>query len=276
MIGDLLDSIRMQDYPAEKVHPFVIADNCSDNTADVALKHGAQVYTRHNTRKIGKGYALEKLLERIHQDHPEGYDAYLVFDADNLLKEDYLKRMNESLNEGNDIVTSYRNSKNYASNWISAGYALWFLRESRFLNHPRNLLHSSCSVSGTGFCFTREVCEELGGWPFHLLTEDIEFSVHEIIKGRKIAFCKDAELYDEQPVTFAQSCGSACAGPRAIFRSSGNTGRTCFSACVGDPSPASTCGTRSCRHLYCRSPRSSVTSLCPYTAESLGKTCGSL
>ncbi len=204
VIGDLLDSIRDQDYPKDHIHVFVIADNCSDHTAEVASKHGAHVYTRHNARKIGKGYALDELLQRIRQDHPEGYDAYLVFDADNLLKEDYLTRMNESLNEGS-IITGYRNSKNYGSNWISAGYALWFLRESRFLHHPRSLLHTSCNVSGTGFCFSREVYEELGGWPFHLLTEDIEFSIHEILKGRKIVFCEDAELYDEQPVTFAQS-----------------------------------------------------------------------
>ena len=47
--------------------------------------------------------------------------------------------------------------------------------------------------------------EETGPWPFHLLTEDIEFSIHEILQGRKIAFCPDAVLYDEQPTTFRQS-----------------------------------------------------------------------
>ncbi len=107
--------------------------------------------------------------------------------------------------EGHDIVTSYRNSKNYGDNWISAGYALWFLRESRYLNHARYVLGTSCAVSGTGFLFSRAVERELGGWTFHMLTEDIEFSVNQITSGRKIAFCADAEFFDEQPVTFAQS-----------------------------------------------------------------------
>ena len=61
--------------------------------------------------------------------------------------------------DGYQIVTSYRNSKNYGDNWISAGYALWFLRESRYLNHARFLLGTSCAVSGTGFLFSRRVLE---------------------------------------------------------------------------------------------------------------------
>lgn len=100
---------------------------------------------------------------------------------------------------------AYRNSKNYGDNWISAGYALWFIRESRYLNNSRMLLGTSCAVSGTGFLFSRQVMESTNGWKFHLLTEDIEFSVHHILQGRKIGFCADAVLYDEQPVTFRQS-----------------------------------------------------------------------
>ena len=111
----------------------------------------------------------------------------------------------EVLRRTHDTVTSYRNSKNYGDNWISAGYALWFLRESRYLNHARSLLGTSCAVSGTGFLFSRAVLEETGPWPFHLLTEDIQFSVHEILQGRKVAFAPDAVLYDEQPTTFRQS-----------------------------------------------------------------------
>ena len=56
-----------------------------------------------------------------------------------------------------------------------------------------------------GFLFSRAILEEMGPWPFHLLTEDIEFSVHQITRGRKVAFCPDAVLYDEQPTSFRQS-----------------------------------------------------------------------
>ena len=114
--------------------------------------------------------------------------------------------MNRTFCDGYDIITSYRDSKNYGSNWISAGYALWFLRETRYLNHARFLLGTSCAVSGTGFFFSQRILEKNGGWPFHLLTEDIEFTVHNIINGEKVGFCSKAVLYDEQPVSFRQSC----------------------------------------------------------------------
>lgn len=205
VIGDLIDSLKAQTYPQEHLSVFVMADNCTDATAAVAEMHGAAVYTRRNTQLIGKGYALNVLLSEIRTDYPEGFDGYFVFDADNLLEADYIEQMNRTFSEGHDLITSYRNSKNYGDNWISAGYALWFLRESRYLNGARSLLHTSCAVSGTGFFFSRKIADELKGWPYVCLTEDIEFSVDQITKGRRIAYCGRAVLYDEQPVDFRSS-----------------------------------------------------------------------
>lgn len=205
VIADLINSLNSQTYPQDLIHVFVMADNCDDHTAEIAESCGAHVYTRFNKQLVGKGYALEELMNHLAVDYPEGFDGYFVFDADNLLEPDYIEQMNKTFSDGNDIITSYRNSKNYGSNWISAGYALWFLRESKYLNYPRNLLGTSCAVSGTGFMFSRRIAEEIGSWPFHMLTEDIEFSVDQITKGEKIAFCKNAVLYDEQPVSFRQS-----------------------------------------------------------------------
>lgn len=205
VIGDLLDSIREQTYPGALIHPFVMADNCTDNTAAVAAAHGATVYCRTNNTLVGKGYALEALLDEIRKDDSSGFDGYFVFDADNLLSEDYIERMHETFSQGYEIITSYRNSKNYSDNWISSGYALWFLRESQYLNRARMKLGTSCAVSGTGFLFSRSILEELNGWPFHLLTEDIEFSIHEILRGKRIGYCEKAVFYDEQPTDFRQS-----------------------------------------------------------------------
>lgn len=96
VIGDLLDSLHAQDYDMSLITVFVIADNCTDRTAAIASEKGAVVYTRQNKQAVGKGYALEALLAHIKSDYPDGYDAYLVFDADNLLAPDFLTRMNES------------------------------------------------------------------------------------------------------------------------------------------------------------------------------------
>ena len=205
VITGLIGSIRRQTYDAQKLHIFVMADNCTDRTAEVARNAGAVVYERFDTTHVGKGYALDCLLKHLAEDYPAGFDGYFVFDADNVLRDDYVEQMDRMLCAGHDVITSYRNSKNYGTNWISTGYSLAFMRESRYMQNARYLLGTSCSVTGTGFLFSRRIAGELKGWPYFTLSEDTQFSVDQIVKGRKIAFCADAEFYDEQPVTFTQS-----------------------------------------------------------------------
>lgn len=200
VIGNLISSIRTQKYPQELVDIFVIADNCTDNTAEVARNAGAIVYERFNKELVGKGYALDWLFKIIKTDHADkNYEAFIIFDADNVLDPNYIAEMNKVFDNGYRIITSYRNSKNYDSNWITAGYSLWFLREAKYLNNARMQLGTSCAISGTGFLVSAEVIEENGGWIHHLLTEDIEFTVDSVIKGEKIGYCQNAILYDEQP-----------------------------------------------------------------------------
>lgn len=203
-IGQLIQSIRSQEYPQELIDVFVVADNCDDNTAEIALEAGAtRVYERFNKEQVGKGYALEFLINHLWEDYPDaGHEAYFVFDADNVLDKYYFREMNNTFDSGAVASTSYRNSKNYDSNWISAGYATWFLREAKFLSQARLTLNTSCAISGTGFFIATDVIKEEGGWKWHLLTEDIQFSAASIVKGRRISYCPTAILYDEQPTTF--------------------------------------------------------------------------
>ena len=206
VIGKLIDSIKAQSYPGRLVKIFVAADNCTDATAEAARSHGAEVYERYDMTRRGKGYALDFLLREIKLRGHGRFDGYIVLDADNVLDRDFILHMNETFSAGHDIVTCYRSSKNYGDNWISAGYALWFLRESRYLNSARARLGSSCGVSGTGFLYSQAVLDaQGGGWPFHLLTEDIEFTIDNVTRGMKVGYCPDAIAYDEQPISFRQS-----------------------------------------------------------------------
>ena len=206
VIGELIQSLKQQNYPAHLLDIYVVADNCTDDTAQVSRRAGAIVYERFNQSKKGKGYALNFLFRTLAREGRDQYDAYFIFDADNLVDPNFVLEMNKVYDQGGyGAITCYRNSRNFGANWISAGYAIWFLREARFLNFPRMLLGTNCHVSGTGFLISADVIRENKGWPYHLLTEDIEFSVGCALKGRRIGYCDKAVIYDEQPTTFRQS-----------------------------------------------------------------------
>ena len=235
VIAHLIDSIRRQTYPSSFITVFVVADNCTDNTAAVARSAGAVVYTRTNRALVGKGWAMEYLLENIDRDWGKGsFDGYFVFDADNLLRENYITEMNKTFSSGYDIVTSFRNSKNYGDNRLSAGCGLWFMRESFFLNQSRHLLGLSCHVSGTGYMFSDSVYRHRGGWPFHLLTEGIEFSAWNIEDGRKIGYCRTAEFFDEQPVTLSQSVKQRMRWAKGNYQVFGRYGRQLVKKAVSE------------------------------------------
>jgi cellulose synthase/poly-beta-1,6-N-acetylglucosamine synthase-like glycosyltransferase len=226
VIGQLIKSIKSQNYPEDLVDIFVIADNCTDQTAKVAADAGAMVKERFNKIKVGKGYALDEMIKHIRIEYSgRKYDGIFVLDADNLLDENYITEMNKTFNQGYRVITSYRNSKNYDQNWISAGYALWFLHEAEYLNLPRMTLNTSCAVSGTGFLIHKDVIKENDGWIHHLLTEDIEFSVAQIIKGEKIGYSRNAQFYDEQPVTFSQSWNQRLRWAKGFYQVFGKYGK---------------------------------------------------
>ena len=204
VIAQLIKSIKKQNYPSELLDIYVVADNCTDNTALVAKKAGARVFERFNKQLVGKGYALDYAFKNIIKSN-KCYEGYFVFDADNLLDENYVSEMNKVFDNGYRIITSYRNSKNYDTNWLSAGYSLWFLREAKYLNNSRMILNTGCAISGTGFMVSDEIIRKNNGWKHHLLTEDIEFTIDNALQGEKIGYCGNAVLYDEQPYIFKQS-----------------------------------------------------------------------
>ena len=206
VIGELLHSINEQDYDKNCLQTIVIADNCTDSTAQIAKNNGAIVFERFNKEQIGKGYALDFAIDNLRKSGDlDKIDGIIVLDADNLLTKNYVSEMSKTFSDGYEVFTSYRNSKNYGDNWISAGYGLWYIRESKFLHYARMLLRSSCAISGTGFFVSKRILDKFNGWKFYLLTEDIEFSIFAIINGVKVGCCINAELFDEQPITFHQS-----------------------------------------------------------------------
>ena len=203
VVANLIESLKNQNYPKNLYDIYVIADNCTDNTAEVARNAGAIVYERFDESKKTKGYALQWFLaQKIEENAP--YDAFCVFDADNIADENFLKAMNKKLCQGEKVVQGYRDIKNPTDNWITAGYAIFYWTMNRFYHLARYNLGLSPLLNGTGFMVRFDVIKPTG-WDTNTLTEDIEFSLKNIIEGRKLGWATDAIVYDEQPTGFKQS-----------------------------------------------------------------------
>ena len=200
VIGNLLDSIKKQDYPSDLITTFVVADNCSDNTAEIARKNGAICYERFDNERKTKGFALQYLFEKIEEDYGRmNFEGYFVFDADNLLKKDYITRMNDAFDSGEKIITSYRNTKNFDENWIASTYALHWIRSIRCNHRTRSVLRLATNIQGTGFLFSNEIVKD--GWKYTSLTEDRALTADAVAQGYRISYNDDAMFYDEQPTS---------------------------------------------------------------------------
>ena len=206
VIGNLIESIFAQNYPKELMKVFVCADNCTDETANIAREKGAIVYERFSNEK-GKSFALDYLIKRILSEYAdEKFEAAFIFDADNLLSANYTEEMNKVFDAGYKAATSFRGSKNVGQSWISAGSSYMFYRECALVHSARSKLNFGTYVSGTGFYVSMDILSEMGGWNYHTITEDIEFSLDCALKKVKIAYNYNAIFYDEQPQKLRDSC----------------------------------------------------------------------
>ena len=203
VVANLIESLKNQTYDRNLYDIYVIADNCTDKTAQVAKKAGAIVYERFDQAHKTKGYALQWFLKQKIKENAD-YDAFFVFDADNIVDKNFIINMNKKLCQGEEVVQGYRDIKNPTDNWITAGYALFYWTMHRMYHLARYNIGLSPLLNGTGFMVKFDVVKP-NGWETETLTEDIEFSLKQIIKGKKLGWATDAIVYDEQPTSFKQS-----------------------------------------------------------------------
>ncbi len=202
VIFNLVESIKKNKYPQDLLTVFVVAHNCDDNTAENARKAGAVVYEYNNDKERMKGYALKHLFKCIERDYGIlSFDGFVFFDADNILAENYIAKMNDAFEYYDEkcVIIGYRNSKNFAQNIISGMYGVSFACYNVMECRGRTLCNCSGRVSGTGFLASSQVMKD--GWNYVTITEDLEFTADQIMRGTKIRYCEEAVFYDEQPTS---------------------------------------------------------------------------
>ncbi|MFC0214512.1 glycosyltransferase family 2 protein [Paenibacillus chartarius] len=203
VVGALIENLKTLDYPRELYDIFVICDNCTDRTADIARSHGVYAMERHNLNLRGKGYAIEWMLKELWK-RPRQYDAIVMFDADNLVSPDYLQHMNDELCAGSRVIQAYLDTKNPNDSWVTAAYAITYWYCNRLWQLPRTNLKMANFLGGTGMCFESGLLKEMG-WGATSLVEDLEFTMRCVQRGINPVFNYDARVYDEKPLTFKAS-----------------------------------------------------------------------
>ncbi|MCL6460089.1 MAG: glycosyltransferase [Gorillibacterium sp.] len=203
VIGALLENLKTLDYPKELYDVFVIADNCSDNTAQISNRHGVRAFERHDLSKRGKGFGIEWMLRELWK-LSRSYDAVVMFDADNLVAQDYLIHMNNDLCNGSRVIQAYLDTKNPHDSWITSAYAVSYWYCNRLWQLARTNLGLANYLGGTGMCFESKLLKEIGLGATSLV-EDLEFTMRCVKRGIYPTFNYDARVYDEKPLTFRAS-----------------------------------------------------------------------
>ena len=201
----LLESVRNNDYPAQLYEVFVVADNCTDATAEIGRSLGAVVYERSDAQLRGKPHALKWLIGRL-ADRSEEFDAYLFLDADSQVSSNFLAAMDRNLREGYQAVQSYYAVSNPAASPLSALRYIAFVLKHNVRPMGKRALGLSCGLFGTGMAFSREIIERYG-WESFTLAEDIEHFMKLTNDGVAVRFAHEAVLWSDMPTSFEEARG---------------------------------------------------------------------
>ena len=202
VISNLLESIKKQTYKIDSKDIYIIVESKKDKTVEIAKERNINIIYRKNlTNRRRKGYALDDVIKEILKNKKH-YDAYFIFDADNILDRNYFKEMVKSYKKGYDIGIGYRNTKNGNSSIFSACSSLTFSMINTFSNNYKMKHNITLTVSGTGFYIKGKILEDLGGYPFNSLTEDYELTLYATLNDLTSTYNTKAKYFDEQPTDY--------------------------------------------------------------------------
>ena len=200
LLPRLLASIRNQDYPSERFDAIVVADNCTDGTANAARKLGGIVLERVDEARRGKGYAIKWAVDSIDLDK---YDAVLIVDADCVISPNALRSLDGAMQKDR-VIQCYSGVANPDENWFTR-----LLDVSRTINNDiyssaKQRLGLSTQLIGTGMCFPSRVLKRFG-WDAFTVAEDCEYYALLVRNGETVGFCWDAKVLHQESSSLKQA-----------------------------------------------------------------------
>ena len=203
ILDNLLKSLSALEYPKDRYTVYVVADNCSDGTAELARSTGwAQVYERFDETKRGKGYALSWLLQQL-EENRSIHDAYVVLDADSVVVPTFLQVMAKELAQGAQALQACNTVLNVSESPSTALrlIALTLMNHVRPLG--RNGLGASSTLTGNGMCLSRNLLMRYP-WQAFGIAEDYQYYLTLVQQGVRVRYVPEAIVRSHMPTSFAQ------------------------------------------------------------------------
>lgn len=203
VVGNIMHALSVQTYPKEYYDVWFIVESEQDPTYKLAIEHGHKVFVRDELteKRKTKGFALQECIRFFKKENLK-YDAYMIFDADNVMDIDYLEKMNDARQTGVEVAVGYRNFTNINENWLTSNSAVLFTYMNSFTSKNRTLLFKKCIIAGTGYYVNADIIDEAGGWIFTGMTEDTEFTTYCEYHNINMQYYPYINFYDEQSPSF--------------------------------------------------------------------------
>lgn len=229
VIGDTVCKLFEQNYPRELYDVFVVAHNCTDKTAERAKEAGAIVFCCNDDdpkhRRVS--YALQYGFRKILAEY-DNYEAFIRFDADNLMNDDFIARMNDAFDSGVKIAKCFENSKNIDQNVWAGVSGLYYIRDSRIACHVRSALHTDQMLTGAGMMVSADILRRHDGWKCMGVSEDAEFTLQAMLEGEHTRYVPDAIVYEDQPSTLKDTVNRNKRMGNGLFKLFFTHGLRCF------------------------------------------------
>ena len=199
VVGNIMSALNNQTYPKEYFDVYFITEKEDDPTNQKAVEAGFKYFVRDELtdKRKTKGFALQECIRYLKKNNLN-YDAYMIFDADNVMDVDYLEKMNDVRQTGIEVAVGYRNFTNINRNWLTSGSAILFTYMNSFTSKMRSMLFRKALLAGTGYYINADIVDEAGGWIFTGMTEDTELTTYCVYHNIKMQYYPLINFYDEQ------------------------------------------------------------------------------
>lgn len=188
-IAEAVSSVRALDWPTDRFRAMVVADNCTDATAEVAECAGAEVLVRQNAELRGKGYALTYAFEESRKRN--WADAVVIVDADSRVSTNLLEAIAARIEQGEQAVQVHYGVSNINASWRTRLMAIALGAFHKVRSRGRERLGLSCGIRGNGWCVTHALLKDV---PFERfsLAEDVDYGIDLGMNGVRIAYADEA------------------------------------------------------------------------------------